>query len=129
MSKTKARIAAASAAVALIAGVQVVAASPASAKFDGNCGAGEFCLYFNTNYSGGLADFPGDISNYTNYNFWGTVHNLNDNSASGKNYSSWIDVHMHEHANYGGAGLEFNPNQWRSNFGSSWINRGSSHRW
>ncbi|RAO28933.1 hypothetical protein PSN13_05213 [Micromonospora saelicesensis] len=127
--KLTTRIGALASAFALVAGAQLATATPASAAFDGNCGSGELCLFFNVSYSGGMADFGGNISNYTSYNFYGTVHNLNDNSASGKNYSSFQDVHMHEHANYGGSGLEFNPNQWRSNLGASWTNRGSSHRW
>ncbi|MEV6602018.1 peptidase inhibitor family I36 protein [Actinoplanes sp. NPDC051346] len=128
MTKLRARFAAGAAAVALAGGALFGTASPAAAAYDGHCGHTEFCLYYNTNWNGGLADFGGDISNYSGYAFWGTSYNLNDNSASAKNMSSYWDVHLHEAANYAGAKLEFNPNTSRSTLGAL-SNKGSSHRW
>ncbi|MEV6602017.1 peptidase inhibitor family I36 protein [Actinoplanes sp. NPDC051346] len=105
-----------------------VTASPASAAFDGHCGNGEFCLYYNTNLSGGVADFSNNISNYAGYNFWGTGGGLNDNAASAHNNGNWQDVHLHEAANYSGANLEFNVGVKRNTLGAM-ANRGSSHKW
>lgn len=122
------RIAAGAAAFALVGAGLVLTASPAQAAFDGNCGSGEVCLFYNTGFTGGTADFSGDISNYSGYVFWNTGHLLNDNSASAKNRGSFQDVHLHEHADYKGANLELNPGVNMSDLGAM-KNQTSSHRW
>ena len=122
------RIAAGFAAFALAGAGLGLAANPAQAAFDGNCGSGEVCLFYNTSYTGGTADFGGNISNYSGYLFWNTSHALNDNSASAKNRGTFQDVHLHEHSNYGGTKLELNPGVNKSDLGAM-KNVTSSHRW
>ena len=108
-------------------------ATPVQADHDGHCGGGEACLYYSGSFSGGLADFGGDIANYTNYSFFhcsASNCRLNDNAASIRNLSSFITVDFCVDSWFRGGEVGLDPlTSMNGTQLGGWRNRFSSHYW
>ncbi|MFE9861327.1 peptidase inhibitor family I36 protein [Streptomyces sp. NPDC005506] len=62
------------------------AGSASAASDDGSCESGEVCLYYNSNYQGGVWDSYWSDAEYTSADtFHGTGGQVNNNSASIRN--------------------------------------------
>ncbi|MFB7867883.1 peptidase inhibitor family I36 protein [Streptomyces sp. NPDC056069] len=89
------------AAVAIVGGTATV-----SSAANGNCDNGEFCVYRNTDYSGGVWDFPGSNAFGLQYNvsagyFFNTPTPVNNNVSSISNLSVYQKTAYAE-ANFSG---------------------------
>lgn len=108
----------------IIAGPQ-----PASAgNMNGVCESGEFCLYFNENYGGPLADMEFNEPNFQGKTFANSNVSRNDNSRSGKDRGFTANGCIYRAANYSGGLINTGVmNDWPS-FGTA-NDTASSLRW
>jgi hypothetical protein len=121
----------------LAAGVAVtVDATPASAEqVDPNCNRGDYCVFKDANYGGGLLGFPGNVWTYTyyNYSYCGSNCGVNDSVSSAKNLgtpSGPTVVHSWRDAGYSGAELwTLYIGQYLSYVGDGNNDVASSHNW
>jgi hypothetical protein len=134
---TPIRRAALAALVAALLGVAAFTAmSPATASAaTGSCDPGEFCMWYLTNFGGGLYEFSGSDSSLANDHF----ENANTSSIVDNNTESvwnrgtsdpngYVHVVVYDGASYTGAGLCVVQGR-KANLPASWQNRISSYRW
>lgn len=98
-------------AASMALGAVVATSAPAQAAArDGVCGAGEFCLYYNSNAAGSVSDFAGSIPDYgsksaTCYVFKGAGNGrdkcVKNNAASARNLTS-VPVTVYYNSTYDG---------------------------
>ncbi|MFE5948471.1 peptidase inhibitor family I36 protein [Streptomyces sp. NPDC056480] len=91
-------VAASLASLAVLAGT---ATTSYAAYEDGSCQASEFCLYKNTNYSGGVHDFGPDDGAYIAEWFSGTATLVNNNASSSHNRFNY-GIYTYEYSGYSG---------------------------
>ncbi|MFB7868128.1 peptidase inhibitor family I36 protein [Streptomyces sp. NPDC056069] len=99
------------AAVALSAlAITVGVVSPSNAA-NGSCGANEFCLYKNANYSGGVYDYSVPVSenSYLGDQFFGAGTSVNNNASSSVNKHPNYVVYAYENSYQGGDFLRHRP--------------------
>lgn len=95
------------AASALLLGL-ALSAAPAggaiAANHDGRCEYKEVCIYSNSYYSGGMADYRYWNSNYSGDYYFHTLipRSLNDSASSGRNEDPRWTVRFFEHSNFRG---------------------------
>lgn len=113
--------------------VAVAPAAQAAAR-NGRCEAGEFCLYYNSNSGGSMADFPSSMSTYGTgsgcYKFLssgtGRGKCVKNNAASVWNRESG-PVTVFYKSGYAGALQSFGAGK-RGNFNSTLKNENAGHR-
>jgi hypothetical protein len=127
--RLKARLVAAVVGALAVIGVGV----PAYAgNYNGSCESGEVCLYWGYNFSGGVAEFTGNIQNYNDYTFKGSGggvgQNLNDNAASLKNRGRYMTITACTDSWRRGDCILAYPGEEYGDLGP-YANRLSSHGW
>lgn len=108
-------------------------AAPGAKAATGSCDPGDFCMWYLTNYSGGLYEWSGSDSNLGNDHFenadsFATVTN---NTESVHNYgvpATYDDVRAYDGTGYSGASTCYPRGARISDLGG-WNNRISSYRW
>ncbi|MDX6680907.1 MAG: hypothetical protein QOG94_946 [Solirubrobacteraceae bacterium] len=132
----KRRVAATVLVCALLGLAGAMATSPGSASAaTGTCDPGEFCMYYLTNFAGGLYEFGGSDSNLNNDHF----ENANTGSIVGNNTESvWnrgvsnssglVHVLVYSGTSYTGSALCVTQGR-KANLPSNWQNNIESYRW
>lgn len=123
------------AALGLAAGLVSVSSPALAASRNGVCEAGEFCLYYNSNFLGSVSDFTTSITDYgatqpSCYEFKGTGAGqgqcVKNNAASAWNRTG-TTVTVFFNSNYGGADQVFASGS-KANLNATLKNENASHR-
>lgn len=121
---------------ALLSAATYLAVAPSTASAaTGTCDPGDFCLWYYSNYSGGLYEFNGSDSTLANDHFENanTDQIVADNTMSVWNRgvsdpSGLVDVVAYSGTGYSGAGLCVRQGR-KANLPSNWDNNIASYRW
>ncbi|WP_406066912.1 peptidase inhibitor family I36 protein [Streptomyces sp. NBC_01077] len=99
------------AAVALSALAVTVGSISASSAANGVCGNGDFCLYKNTNYLGGVYDYSAVVTenSYVGDQFYGAGTAVNNSASSSVNKHSNYIVYAYESSFQGGDFIRHRP--------------------
>jgi hypothetical protein len=125
-SRLRRRLATLGTAAALVGGVGVATAGPASAAThkNGVCESGELCLYYLTDYRGPVFDLYVSDNDFSNDYFPGTSTRANDNTESVWNRDTYT-WYVYVHANRGGSRGTLSPGSY-GNFTTTYKNQVSS---
>ncbi|MEU9509979.1 CHAP domain-containing protein [Micromonospora sp. NPDC048170] len=118
-------------------GVLAVTAPAQAAARDGNCDAGEFCYYYNSNHAGSISDHSGSLANYGStqpdcYEFKGAGDGqglcVKNNAAAAWNRTSGT-VRVYYNSGYDGsyAYQDFAPGA-KTNLNATLKNNNASHQ-
>ncbi len=113
-------------------GATLAVSTPAQAAVaqNGVCESGEFCLYYNSDRTGSLSDFTGNISDYGTYKFKsagaGQGQLVKNNAASVRN-RTFGAVTVFYNNNYGGSSQTIAPGA-AVNLNTTLKNQNASHR-
>ncbi len=117
---------------ASLLGATLAVSAPAQAAVaqNGVCESGEFCLYYNSDRTGSLSDFTGNISDYGTYKFKsagaGQGQLVKNNAASVRNLT-FGTVTVFYYSNYGGSSQAVAPGA-AVNLSTTLKNQNASHR-
>jgi hypothetical protein len=116
--------------VSVIALLSLGSVSPASAAAHGYCTTGDFCLYYNTGYTGGVIGFTSDASSYAGLEFTGGAgagQSVDNNAASVWNRNSFCIVVIWTGRSMTGNHRAINPGEKLNLKGTVFYNAVSSH--
>ena len=93
----------------------------------GQCQAGEFCTWRNSNYSSSVADWSGDanVSNYNQWEYWNTTTTIDNKTSSTKDFDSDA-IQLWQNISYGGTVKCYDNGEVAASYGD-FDNKASSH--